>query len=96
MATSSKRTSASERVARLSDEIARIENKIDRLQFWVSLQTLLLTAISVSYLFELTRYLVFALLIMLPIVYIFRNQLPGWFQRVGRVLAFLRRRRERT
>lgn len=65
--------------------LGRLERKIDRLNRWMSLQTLLLFGICAAYLVQLVRFVVVLFILLLAIAVVYRDRLPTWYRQVARI-----------
>ncbi len=70
-----------------NERLQRLERKIDWLTRLVYVQIAILSVFGISYMFQVARLLVLFLIIVLPLLIVFRSSLPGWARKCGRLLA---------
>lgn len=69
--------------------LRQLEQKVDNLTWMVGIQTVLLSFLALVYVLKFSRYVIFFLLIAIPLLYVFRRSLPQltklisawWFRR---------------
>ncbi len=69
-----------------------LERKIDNLSWIVGAQTVLLGVVTAAYLLKMAQSFVLLAVILVPLLVLFRRQLPGLARRLGSLVAFLSRR----
>jgi hypothetical protein len=70
------------------ERLRRLERKVDNLAWMMRLQTALLALIAVVYLLQISRFLFMILLIVIPLLIIFRRTLPYWGRKLGSLWVY--------
>ena len=71
--------------------LKRLEQKVDNLTWLVSIQTMLLMFLALAYVLQFSRYIIYLLIIAVPLLYFCRRWLPQW----ARTLSGMWFRRQR-
>ena len=74
---------------RESKRLRGLEHKVDRLIWVCGIQTTVIVIVTAHYLLSQFPTFAVAIVIALPILYLFRRALPRWTRRVGQMLGLL-------
>ncbi len=75
------------------NRLQRLERKVDNLTWLLSLQTMLLSALAVAYLLQLSGYLFLVMVVTIPVLIVFRRSLQACGRRLGTLWRWWDRRR---
>jgi hypothetical protein len=76
-------------VDRESKRLRRLEHKIDRLIWLCGIQTTVIVIVTAHYLLSQFPTFAVAVVVALPVLYLFRRALPGWTRRVSQMLGLV-------
>jgi len=73
----------------LDERLATLDRKLDNLTWIVGAQTILLGVVTASYFLQLTKQLVWLLLVFVPVLVVFRRRLPGCWRAMSKIWSFV-------